>query len=518
MGEALWAPTRQRSALWLSLLFGTETVVYALMRLPTDLGFDANAFGDRGDFLTISYLVGHGSRPAIDFGYHWGLLPIMLARTWFAVFGATAQANEAVMVVGAILVAVGVARMAAALRLGTLGMVFLVIALPFAFPTYTVTYALEAALLSNALAEQAAQRRSTALALTTAACFVKPSMAYFYGFVLVVLAVQDARRGERGSFAIDWRMLMRTFAPAAVTGCALILIFAATYGPSVLVTTLLPGAGMNAYRFQGMGFFRGAGRAFWYQPRFGLPFYIFTVSGWWLAGTLWLVVAGLRGGWKLLVASDGHHPRGRAVDELVLTCAILQVAFITLFFGTEVSWRYYCYILVMGVAATSIRDLLAARTVGLLACLALLGHVSHFAELKVQWRTTAPSPVTAGMWASAEEAHEWEQVRRAVNGHRALLLTAMGCGPLLLAQFEPPFADHFNPGELMPGQLARLMRQIANAQRIVAVTSTGFGDMLVWWPEIQHALDGHQLLWKSPSFSVYGAVRSRSGAAATRAP
>jgi hypothetical protein len=125
LGAALGAPFSRRSALWLCL-------------------------------LSIPYLVGHGSRPAIDFGYHWGLMPIMLAEAWFALFGATPQANEAVMVVCALLIALGVARMAAALRMGTLGIVFLIIALPFAFPTFTVTYALEAAVLSNALAEQAA--------------------------------------------------------------------------------------------------------------------------------------------------------------------------------------------------------------------------------------------------------------------------------------------------------------------------------------------------------------------------
>jgi hypothetical protein len=84
----------------------------------------------------------------------------------------------------------------------------------------------------------------------------------------------------------------------------------------------------------------------------------------------------------------------------------------------------------------------------------------------------------------------------------------MGCGPLLSARFEPPFANHFTPGELMPGQLARLMRQIDDAQRIVVVISPGFGNMLVWWPDIQRALDGHELLWKGKSFAVYGA-RSR---------
>ncbi|HEY2526200.1 MAG TPA: hypothetical protein VGI29_14150, partial [Candidatus Binataceae bacterium] len=190
-------------------------LAYALFRLPTDLGFDANAFGDRGDFLSIAYLVGHGSRPAIDFGYHWGLLPIMLAQAWFALFGATAQANEAIMVVCALMVAIGMARMAAALRLGAPGIGLLMLAMPFAFPTFTLTYALEAALLSNALAEQAARRRSSALALATASCFVNPSMAYLYGFVLVLGLLWESRRpGDRANqlqrWSVDWSRILHT--------------------------------------------------------------------------------------------------------------------------------------------------------------------------------------------------------------------------------------------------------------------------------------------------------------------
>jgi len=283
-------------ALLLCLLLGAETLAYALFRLPTDLGFDANAFGDRGDFLSIAYLVAHGSRPAIDFGYHWGLVPILLAQAWFALFGATVHANEAIMVICALMVAIGMARMAAALRLGNLGVGLLVVALPFAFPTFTLTYALEAALLSNAL-----------------------------------------------------------------------------------------------------------------------------------------------------------------------------------------------------------------------AAMALLGNLSHFAQIGDQWRTASPSLVTAGMWASPEEVQEWEQVQRAVSdnraGKRALVLSAMGCAPLLSARLEPPFANHFTPGELMPDQLARLMRQIDLAQRIVVVISPGFGNMLVWWPDIQHALDRHTLIWRGKSFAVYGPRR-----------
>src|SRR5258708_38821862 len=110
---------------------------------------------------------------------------------------------------------------------------------------------------------------------------------------------------------------------------------------------------MAAHRNQASGFFHGVGRDFWYQPHLGLPYYLFSVVGFWIAATLWLIVAGLRAGRSFL-----STPRGRdsTADEFVLTCAILHVTFVTVFFGSEVSWRYYCYILVRRVAAPSILD------------------------------------------------------------------------------------------------------------------------------------------------------------------
>jgi hypothetical protein len=42
------------------------------------------------------------------------------------------------------------------------------------------------------------------------------------------------------------------------------------------------------------------------------------------------------------------------------------------------------------------------------------------------------------------------------------------------------------------------------------VISSGFGNMLVWWPDIQRALDGHELLWKGKSFAVYGALTTHA--------
>lgn len=496
-----------RRAWHLSLLFSAATLICAAFRLPTDLGFDANAFGDRGDFLSINYLVSHGSRPAVDFGYHWGLLPVALGRVWFLLFGATPRANAGIMLVCALVVAVGFARIAATVQLRATGISLILVSLPFWFPIFTLTYALEAGILSNALAEQAAQRRPRALALATAACFVNPSMGYFYGLTVLFQIIHETRRRSLLAGASNpWPEILRATIPAAATGAVLLVILGAIFGPLSAVKTILPIAGIQAHRNQASGFFYGVGREFWYQPQLGLRFYLFTVVGFWLAASVWLIISGLQSGRRLLSKTDQRGSSAMAA-ELVLTCAVLHVAFVTVFFGSAVSWRYYCYILVLGVSATSIRGRISARITGALAVIAFLGNTAHNARIIEQWRTTAPRPEMSNMWATPTEAREWKQVGDAIDGHRALMLTAMGCGPLLSDKFEAPFANHFTPGELMPGQLARLYAEMRGAQRIMVVTSPGFGNMLVWWPEIRSSLDKHELLLKGQTFSVYGPLK-----------
>src|SRR6202043_881867 len=64
----------------LFFLFSIELIALMIARLPETMNFEAFAFGDRGANLTLQYLVAHGYRPAIDFGYHYGLLPILVGH------------------------------------------------------------------------------------------------------------------------------------------------------------------------------------------------------------------------------------------------------------------------------------------------------------------------------------------------------------------------------------------------------------------------------------------------------
>src|SRR5690242_18548790 len=90
--------TKSSDPILLFVFLAAELVALFVIQLPVSMTFDLFAFGDTGANFTIQHLVSLGLRPAIDFGYHYGLLPILAGKIWFSVFGATPIAYEALMV------------------------------------------------------------------------------------------------------------------------------------------------------------------------------------------------------------------------------------------------------------------------------------------------------------------------------------------------------------------------------------------------------------------------------------
>ena len=183
-------PAPDRLAISQRLLFAVlavEAVAIFVFRLPQTLTFDNFAFFDTGSNLTAQYLISHGYRPALDFGYPYGLLPLLFGRVWFGVCGLTPIACVAVTPLIDILIIWGFVRFAANLKLNLAGVLIILLTATLTIPSsfLNLTHVIEPVLLIHALADQAGGNRRRALALATAALFVKPSMAYFLGFVLL---------------------------------------------------------------------------------------------------------------------------------------------------------------------------------------------------------------------------------------------------------------------------------------------------------------------------------------------
>ncbi len=513
--EALFAPVAHgRSVLKLWLLFSAVIGLFAIIRLPLDLNFNAYAFGDRGSFLSVCYLAARGARPAIDFGYPYGLLAILVGQAWFHALGLSPQTDELAMLACALAAAWGMARFAGAMRLGVIGVAFIVAALPFAIlPSYqSFVYALEAAVLCNALGEHACGRRANALALATAACLVKPSMGYLYGLVLLLFAAGEVWRGEAAGGARNrWWSALKLLAPAMLTGAVLMVMLAVIYGTASLRATLLPASGRAIYRFFGYGSILGGGRALWHPRGAGINFYLLTVAGFWIAAGLWLLLQGARAGWRLGRAwfSGVAHGIG---DEFVFTCALLHAAFITIFFGGPSSWEYYSYILVMGAAAISIRSAAAARITAVLTVLAFLGNSAHVQMATAAWSSTAPGRQTQGLWASRAERAAWAKVLSAAAGRAAVVVTFQGAAAVLFEQFAPPIGAYLIPYETLPSEYARVVRRLELAPAVFAVTSSDYSAALALYPELHGLLAGRGVVLNERAdditFTVYGARKT----------
>ncbi|HXR25483.1 MAG TPA: hypothetical protein VN742_08995, partial [Candidatus Binataceae bacterium] len=448
--DSAGAPAAATSTRRLAILLGVEVILIAVLRIPYDLGFTAFAFGDRGSWMTVMALVAQGRRPTIDFGYPYGLLPIWLGSGWFHLCGTTPRAYQAANLMLGLAMAWAIARIVHALRLPFVAIVMVIIALPFAIQSSypSLAHALEATLICCALAEQAAGRRRFALALATAACFVKPSMGYVYGFVLMVWMAADFYWGARRKDRLDWHALWHELRPAVATTLALGFILGWRYGPAPLLATILPLTGMKDYVAFNFGFFHGIGRDFWY----GTPvlFYFGSVIAFWFAASIGLALCGLIALGRLLRGSTESAPTR---DEVVISTAVLHVVFLTMFFAGPTSWSYYSYILVIGAAACCTAARYATSGAWLLVALAASGQTSTRTQDMIDWKVRAPSAATAGLWASAEQHDQWREAVSLIDGQRAALLSSQGCAPLLFPEFERNSFAYLTPGIALPHDL-----------------------------------------------------------------
>src|SRR5260370_6966834 len=211
-------------------------------RIPDFFSFDNVVFGDVGSVLTIDFLVTHGYRPVIDFGYLYGLLPIFLAHLWFRAIGRTPLALVGLVFFYNLIFVWGLAKLAVRLRMDTAGRLLLICSL--GFMTWSATcHGLEAVLLCNGLAEQAHGRYGRSLALACASVFVKPSMGYVYGGLLLLWIFFGLRpRGEDKT-----RNRVAFLAPAAITGVGLSLLLAGFSGSARPAQTPFPLSRIKVY-------------------------------------------------------------------------------------------------------------------------------------------------------------------------------------------------------------------------------------------------------------------------------
>ncbi len=497
-------------------LYAIEVIAVAVLKIPHDMNLFMFAFGDRGSWLVVQYLTSHGYRPTIDFGYPYGLLPIMAGRAWFGMLGLTPIAFNLAMTTGGVAMAWGLARFSSAMCLSRAGLALMFVAIPIAIqPSLpSLAHLVEAVLLCLALGEHSCGNRGAALAFTVAACFAKAALAYLYGLLLIVLIVADCGKyrspaASDSAARMDWSMLRRTLTPAAVTGVTLIAILGSVYGLRPLTASLLPLNGIEIYKTLHFGFFTPWSRTFWDPRGVSIGDYFATVAPFWMGATLWLVVAGAWAGWRLWT-SPCSDELPRAPHEIIFCCAVLQTIFVLRIFGPPLSWTYYPYILVMGLAASSLLGSGAAIVALALTVVAFVAQVVNVGVAAAEWKLSAPSSVTGGLWADAGERSEWTTVAHLIAGHRTVAVGIAGGASILFPDFEKPIGAYLAPAAATALEASRSIARIKAADMVVRPASESIGDPISFWPDLTRTLDGLDVIWKG---RVYQVCRRKSAAA-----
>src|SRR5690606_26377084 len=94
---------------------------------------------DSGGELAIQDMIRRGLRPGVDFGYPYGLLPMLLGRIWYGIAGLSPGAYRGLVTAWMVLSCWGLARFAVDRRLGMAGWALIVLAIPDLTIATTVT-------------------------------------------------------------------------------------------------------------------------------------------------------------------------------------------------------------------------------------------------------------------------------------------------------------------------------------------------------------------------------------------
>ncbi|MGE3817957.1 MAG: hypothetical protein AB7I30_00840 [Isosphaeraceae bacterium] len=476
-----------------------EVLLVTAFRQPHQRFFRFAFFDSGAEFVRL-HLWHQGDRPSIDFGYQYGLTLLLIQDLWYRIFGMTPGAFQSLVLTSNLFAAWGLWRFAMACRLGLSGQVLIVASVPEILGTASISTAhnLEPALLIHAMAEQALGRYAHALALATACVCIKPTMAYVYGALLLSWLIVSMR-AQPG-------VIVRACLPAAALGLTLVAVNLQVFGWEPVRNTLFPMEAADVYRISGYGFFHGSGRQFWALPGARLIDYFRYEVGYWLLGTLLLVVGALGSLARLAWSWWRDSSSPRLYDELIICCALMHVLFVTLFFGNRGSWVYYLVILVLGLAVLTKLGRTHAVIGAGLAILMLGSDYSKARQTAREWTSLVRSDELQDLWTRPEVREEWRSVRAMTRGVDPVLIAEYEGAAVILPNFTRPRC-YFEPGRTLAFNIRRKRRQLSEARWIVATLDYDWLGKRLWRPAMADALDGCEAVWQGSHFAVYRRVR-----------
>jgi hypothetical protein len=434
-------------------LFVVEVALLQFLQWHDYFLFEEYVFppGDQGSYLVAQYLLGQGLRPELDFRYPYGLLPLLIGQILFGAYGYSPLTYAVAVTAIEVFIAMGVARIAAALELKVVGLVLVLLTLPLLISRYdNLAYALEAVFLTNAFAEQLRGRLDGAIALALCAALCKPAMGYFYATVLLFFLLSDVATGRS-----DRAGAIGALRVPLVTGVALALLLAGLFGPGSLFWTIVPVRMLSYYEADGRLGLHLDEAIFLRPPGVNWHYYVGTYVTFSLIGALWLVTEGIG---SFVQWIRGYETR---LGRFVLTMGLLAFANVLLFDD-----KYLNIVLAIGVIACAS----GGRWQRPLAiCLCLIAIPAFFKRVTPEItfpKDARRDAVTGWLWTAPELKLEWEHAMAISAGKKTAALGAMGGVGLVVSGIDSPAAAY--PVHCsIPGDLRREYEQLASAQVVV---------------------------------------------------
>ena len=471
-------------------------IAIVILSWPVVLSLNLWLLKDRGNLLNVDYLLDEHLRLGADVFYTYGLLPILLQRWVFALFGRGAWPMLGLTFLYLIGMAVFCALLRRHLPPHRVWLLMLLALAPIMlwvnpnFPCCLVQLSILFALLLVL-----EDRLDLALAVAAVGCVSVPSIPLVLAVLLVALILLKWRLDDHRSI----KALAAALAPGAATYLALTLVLRLEFDWDSILLQALPIRGAQFYQAERFSFLKD-GIAFLSPPGATLEHYFMNRPAWWVVGTILLF--GL-GAWSAveMIRRRRLSPAGC----VVFLCAALQAAFILFAYGVPDQHIIYDPLIVVGDLIGLSRLTRPALQRALIALFVALGVISHGSQIHqtwLAWRTTRPSPVTLGFYVEPDWTAEWSRILETSSTHKTFLLSYATGVHHYFPTIGSPDLWCVNFGQVSPEDAARLLAQLDDASVIVEdlMGPTRYIDNT---PDIQRRLDSMCLTDITPNFQIW---------------
>ena len=454
-----------RNVFWTILL--VMALLYALC-WPQERSLDLWVFKDRGSLLNLDAMLDEHLRLGVDAFYCYGLLPVLIQRVLFQVFGRGAWPliglHVAYMLLMAAVWTMIVRRLSQPL-LWTAVVLPLVPIILWVNPN--LPYVLVQLSMMFGLAFALRGQLRIALAISAVGCWSVPTVTLLFSAALLAAIFLHWWATPTRSV----RSLVHELAPGAAAYLGLGLMLAAYFGWQSVLATALPLQGMAFYKsvhygmFTSLKIFLHPGYApFWkWSP---VRYYLCDRATWWVVGTLMLF--GFTA--SALYRSIKQRTPPTANDLVVLLCAVIHVAFITLAYGNPTQHIIYDLIIAAGVVVGLAR--LAAGPLrngllGVFVVVTLMSHLNLIGYMNWLWHTTRPQPDMANFYVHEDFRSEWSDVLALSAEHKVFMLSyGTGMQNYFPSVKVPPIWT-VQLGEVFDSDKARLLDGMRSADIVV---------------------------------------------------